>query len=133
MRDVSGGLSPELYRTYARLLDCNELCEQFVTTETPTTSAGDGRERRGGAAVLATELESFSLESSVLLSLQSSESPLNFDPISKKRWLEMRHLLDDEFLRGAPEDVRGALQLRRDRDYDYLKPLTRLRNQVYVT
>ena len=67
------------------------------------------------------------------LSYLSSETTLNFDAISKKRWLDTQFLLDDDFLARAPEDVRGNLQAQRDLDYDYVKPLTRLRNQVYIS
>lgn len=67
------------------------------------------------------------------LSQASTDSTLTFDTISKKRWLDTQYLLDNDFLAQAPEDLRSTLQTRRDRDYDYLKPLTRLRNQVYIS
>ena len=74
-----------------------------------------------------------SLEQSVQLSQTSTDSTLTFDTISKKRWLDTQYLLDNDFLAHAPSDLRSALLARRDRDYDYLKPLTRLRNQVYIS
>ena len=58
---------------------------------------------------------------------------MNFDPISKKRWLDTRFLLDEDFIAAAPEDVRGALLARRDAHYDYLKPLAGLGNQVFIS
>lgn len=45
----------------------------------------------------------------------------------------MRFLMDDEFVAQAPEDIRSHLLSLRTTSYDYLKPLTRLRNQVYIT
>lgn len=111
------------------MLELNETCEKFV-------AASSDKSKQGTAAaqtVLSSEMEVPSLEQSVQLSQASTDSTLTFDTISKKRWLDTQYLLDNDFLAQAPLDLRSTLQTRRDRDYDYLKPLTRLRNQVYIS
>jgi hypothetical protein len=30
MKDMAGGVQPELYRIYAKMLELNETCEKFV-------------------------------------------------------------------------------------------------------
>ena len=47
--------------------------------------------------------------------------------------MDTQYLLDNDFLAQAPEDLRSTLQTCRDRDYNFLKPLLRLRNQVYIS
>ena len=55
-----------------------------------------------------------------------------FDPVSRKKWLDLRPLLTPGFIDGAPGDVRENLRHFYTL-YDEVKPLTRLRNQVYVS
>lgn len=55
-----------------------------------------------------------------------------FDAVARKRWLDQRPLLAPGLVEGAPADVRETLRRYRAL-YDEAKPLTRLRNQVYVS
>jgi hypothetical protein len=58
MKDMTGGVQPELYRIYAKMLELNETCEKFV-------AASSDKSKQGGAAaqtVLSSEMEVPSLE-----------------------------------------------------------------------
>ena len=94
MKDMAGGVKPELYRIYTKMLELNETCEKFV-------AASSDKKKQGVAAaqtVLSSEMEVASLEQSVQLSQTSTDSTITFDSISKKRWIDTQFLLDNDFL-----------------------------------
>jgi hypothetical protein len=86
----------------------NEVCERFVMNEDSAEEKKD---------VITSVLGSAGLEDT-----------LQFDSLSKKRWLDQRALLHPGFVAGAPEDVRSVLESLRANSYDHARPLTRLRN-----
>lgn len=107
LEEACDGIAPEVYRAYARLLDLNDICERFVQAP-------------GGASTPAD------------LITEAEEALSIFDPLTKKKWLDHRPLLVPGFVERAPEDVRATLEWHRAL-YDEARPLSKLRNQVYVS
>lgn len=64
---------------------------------------------------------------------EAEDSLLGFVSLQKKRWLDLRHLMIPGFLEGAPADIRNRLREWRDVHYDSAKPLTKLRNQAFIS
>jgi hypothetical protein len=44
MKDMTGGVQPELYRIYAKMLELNDTCEKFVA------ASSDKKNKSSGAA-----------------------------------------------------------------------------------
>lgn len=70
---------------------------------------------------------------SVLGLYAAEENIFGFDAISKRKWLERRFLLEPGFIEGAPEGLRAILSSIKDNNYDHSKPLTKLRNQLFIS
>ena len=60
------------------------------------------------------------------------ESIMVFESLGKKRWIEHRALLNQNFMENAPQELKSFLEQYRDLYYDYSKPLNKLRNQIFA-
>ena len=61
MTDVTGGVDPEIYRVYAKMLELNETCEKFVAATTTSVSAKKAK-KEAAETVLSAELEAPTLD-----------------------------------------------------------------------
>jgi len=121
------------------MLQLHATCENFIVSQESLNRKKKPKQPPSAdTAVLSAELEGNNLDDQIGLSrshattttLNGGAEVLSFenDTIGRKRWLETTYLLDDGFLEGAPEEIKGFFKARIELDYDYLKALTRMRN-----
>lgn len=111
VREVMGGIGAEVYETYLKMLQLNEVCEGFIL-------------KKGAAADSQLNVE---LELGTLTAAEENAV------VQRKRWQEMRHLMKPEFVEGAPQHLKPVLSALRDNVYDTVTPLAKLRDDVLIT
>ena len=85
-----------MYHVYAKMLQLNEVCEQFVMRNEQEML--EGRIGEVNASLDNSHVTS-------VLGSAAEDDMLSFDTLSKKRWLDQRFLMEPGFIEGAPVEL----------------------------